>query len=121
MYGNVESDISYYSADKRFETEKPYNTTFSVAGIDGAATSNHVYDNQRIIFHDVRDELVPLLDVHGFTFVKASTALQLSDFDKQEVVQSKYYEELKDMLQLNFPQYRAFAFFDYEVTSRKTT
>lgn len=111
----VSTNINYFSRRAKFDHEKPFVTSFPVDGIKGATITNHEFDTHLTTVKNARGQFCPKLNIHGFTYLSAPTSMSLDDFDKRSVVQEKYFPELKGLLKSTFPEYTAFAFFDYEV------
>ncbi|KAI1500563.1 hypothetical protein F5X99DRAFT_234224 [Biscogniauxia marginata] len=146
-YG-IETELVYFSRDEKFLHEKPYTTAFAVDHIPGARVDNHEFERSvvrvrplsrchqrrnRLSDHVDDDDdggeklsrnyemtkgLEPRLDTHGFTFVRAETALERADFDDPSIVATRYYAELAALLKREFPHYRKVAFFDNVVRKR---
>jgi hypothetical protein len=112
---SIVAAINYFSRDAKFEYEKPYVTSFPVDGIEGACVTNHMFDVKQMEIYDVRAGFTPQLDVHGFVYLTAPTAMKPADFDSDAIVRGRYFSELKSILHSAFPEYITLAFFDYEV------
>lgn len=113
----VETEIGYFSRDEKYDEEKPYTTSFPVDDIPGAKVDNHQWEFFPSQVRDLRSELVPELDVHGFQYVEWDTSLSRSDFALEQCVVTRYYSELAEMLKRLFPRYKKLAFFDHAVSS----
>lgn len=112
----VETEIGYFSRDKKYDEEKPYTTSFPVDDIPGAKVDNHQWEFFPSQVRNCRSELVPDLDVHGFQYVECDTSLSRSDFAIEQCVVTRYYSELAEMLKRLFPRYKKLAFFDHAVS-----
>jgi hypothetical protein len=113
---DIRANITYFSSDEKFKHVKPYTTSFPVDDIPGASVSNQEWSEVEVAIQDLRvNDLSPQLDIHGFTVLKSNTALVFDDFKSRDTVEESYFPELADLVQQYFPQYKTFAFFDYEV------
>ncbi|KAI0182113.1 hypothetical protein GGR52DRAFT_527445 [Hypoxylon sp. FL1284] len=113
----IKTEIGYFSRSPRYDTEKPYTTSFPVDHIPGAQ-----HNNQEWVFHntaveDARDER-PELDTQGFQYLEWKTNLSRPDFKLEENIKTRYYRELAEMIKRAFPRYKKLAFFDYGVRVR---
>lgn len=115
--GFVHTEVAYFSRDTKYDTEKPYTTSFPVDDIAGAKVDSHQWVFHPRTIGDVRNRFIPDLDVHGFQFIEWETGLSRTDFSIDEIVISRYYSELAEMLRKTFPRYKKLAFFDHAVSN----
>lgn len=113
--GIVETEIGYFSRDPKYDTEKPYVTSFPVDNFPGAKVNNHEWVFYKSVVGDVRDKFTPSLDIQGFQYLNWKTEIGRPDFEVDETVKSRYYSELAEMIKQAFPRYKKLAFFDYAV------
>ncbi|KAK7981655.1 methyltransferase [Apiospora saccharicola] len=118
MDRSLSTEIVYFSRDKRYDTEKPYTTSFPVDQLEGAKIDNHQFDHVPVTVHDMRGCFTPNLNTNGFCFVDHPTTLDSRDFDDVQAVTEVYFAELADMFKKHFPQYRKISFVDQVVRRR---
>jgi hypothetical protein len=111
----TETKIVYLKRTGKYEIEKPYTTAFLVDHIPGAKVDNHEWDFVPTKINNIRNQERPQLDVHGFQYVNWRTSLCKDEFESSEIITTKYYAELAQMLKENFPHYKKVAFFDHVV------
>jgi len=116
---DVLTEIAYFSSDEKFEAEKPYTTAFPIDDRPGANSTNHEFEPHSVVVHDVRLHGPFDLNGAGFQFMRHSTSLTREDFDSNDTVENRYYSEINELVQQEFPQYSATAFLEYEVTSKR--
>ncbi|KAI1760073.1 hypothetical protein GGR53DRAFT_523378 [Hypoxylon sp. FL1150] len=114
----VETEIGYFSRNPRYNTEKPYITSFPVDDIPGAKVNNHEWVYHKTTVEDVRGKSMPSLDTQGFQYIDWKTNISRSDFELDETIGSRYYGELAEMIRQFFPRYKKLAFFDYAIRKR---
>ncbi|KAH6988112.1 hypothetical protein BKA56DRAFT_630060 [Ilyonectria sp. MPI-CAGE-AT-0026] len=117
---DVNSHMTFLARNKLYQTEKPYTTDFPVDDIEGAKMTNQIFDTQPVLFHDARVAKEPLtLDQNGFCFAKAKTSLKAEEAtpEKTELME-QYLQEVADILQDKFPQYKEVKSLDFQVRRR---
>lgn len=109
--------MTFLARNELYQTEKPYTTDFPVDDIEGAKMTNQLFDTQPVIFHDARVAKEPLtLDQNGFCFIKAKTSLQAEDATPEKTaLMEQYLQEVADILQDKFPQYKEVKSLDFQV------
>jgi len=93
----VKAKVKFLARLQRYKEEKPYKITVDL-DLNGPLT-NHEYIVREVEIHDAqsyRDRFS--LDIHGFQFHDWKTRMTSDGFDSSEVVKSKYFEELHELI-----------------------
>ncbi|KAF7670920.1 hypothetical protein GT037_011048 [Alternaria burnsii] len=99
----VNANIEYLSRLDLYETEKPYMTAFEIPSDVGSMT-NHEYSAHMVEVQDARDNKASFsLDVHGFKFCDWPTKYRSADFEDEDLIESKYYQEVLQQMTQGFP------------------
>ena len=105
----VETTLKYIARDKLYEAEKPYSVEFEIdkhVSADAKQT-NHILVSQPVAVTAIEASDNFTLDTHGFCVINARTSLQVDDaLMRPENVEVLYLDEIKDILQDYFPEYR---------------
>lgn len=114
----VSAQIVYIARDPLYKTEKPYALAFPLPdNIEGAKSTNFVFDRQPMLIRDARSCSPHRLDVSGFTFVHWPTFFQPEDFESSDLVRNQYFAEIEKLLLENFPEYTEIVYMDHNVSS----
>ncbi|KAK0730145.1 hypothetical protein B0H67DRAFT_560930 [Lasiosphaeris hirsuta] len=116
----VHVDLPYLARSPLFQTEKPYATVFDVSGNPAATATNHVIELNE---HDVVNarhlpEGTFSLEANGFEFLRRPNCLDASTAYDQDLVNTRFRQEMKDVLRSRFPQYTSIIYLDHTVRKR---
>jgi len=98
--GSVTSEINYLKRLDLYQKEKPFQLFIPVDenGPD-PRSSNLEFEMREQTFVDIRENLGDFsLDTHGFEVGMRPTALAPADFHSRETVETRYFDEVKDIL-----------------------
>ncbi|KAH0564994.1 hypothetical protein GP486_001609 [Trichoglossum hirsutum] len=111
------AQIGYLDPLPLYRTEKPFMCTIPMWYVPNARQTNFSSTLHTCEIKDIRGaEFEFQLDVHGFQIEHYSTEMSAIDFDKENVIREKYYEECKRFLCNRFGAEKVFIF-DYMVSA----
>jgi hypothetical protein len=111
----VKAKVKFLARLERYKEEKPYKFAVDL-DLNGPLT-NHEYIVREVEIHDAqsyRDRFS--LDIHGFQFHDWKTRMTSDGFDSSEVVKSKYFEELHELIREIRPGSAEIHFLGYKVS-----
>ncbi|KAK0613639.1 methyltransferase CmcJ [Immersiella caudata] len=98
--GTVTGEINYLKRLDLYQKEKPFQLFIPVdENGPGPRSSNLEFEMKEQTFVDIRENLRDFsLDTHGFEVGMRPTALAPADFHSRDTVETRYFEEVKDIL-----------------------
>jgi hypothetical protein len=116
----LNTTIAYLARDKIFETEKAFDTDFTVSHVPGARRSNHTTEEKWVTVHNITDTSHWDLNTHGFCVIHAETHLDPQDvWTRKKEVQKSYWDQIERLLEDRFPEYSRIE--SYDLTVRPTS
>ncbi|KAJ3528155.1 hypothetical protein NM208_g10338 [Fusarium decemcellulare] len=118
--GDIPTFISFLARDEIYKAEKPYAVSFPVGHIQGAKSTNHIFDIKPVMVCDLRNQDLELeLDTHGACFLEAKTCLKVEEAsDVSTVAMNKYAAEIVGILKDRFPYYAEIQLMVFQVRKR---
>ncbi|KAH7028075.1 methyltransferase CmcJ [Microdochium trichocladiopsis] len=116
--GTVQAQVDYLKRLPLYQSEKPFQLFIPIEpDAKDQRHSNLEFEPKECTFHDVRDQLPEcLLDSQGFQVLRRPTRLDPASFDKREIVESQYLDEVKDILKSVDGGYDRIFIFDWRVS-----
>lgn len=117
--GPCRSKVDYLKRLPLYQTEKPFQLFIPIeAEAADKRTSNLEFESKECDFEDVRAKAADYtLDDNGFRFLKHPTALDWHSFHDRDAVESRYFAEVKQILQHVEGGYDKILLFDWRVSS----
>ena len=117
---SISTHMPYLAKDKLYETEKPYGADFPVDQYVGSRSSNWLFDDQKILVHDIRGLDPPTLAKNGFCFLKVKTTLKEDEAtNEQTPAMKQFLQEIEKTLYRQFPEYSRIELTDFQVRLRQ--
>ena len=116
--GTVKAELQYLKKLPLYKLEKPFQL-FVPVDPDAAdqRSTNIEFEACEQIFEDVRGrENEFSLASHGFQFAVQPTSLSVHDFSDRGIIESRYFEEVKETLRNIDGGYDQVFFFDFRVS-----
>jgi hypothetical protein len=116
--GTVTAEINYLKRLPLYRQEKPFQI-FIPVDKDSAdpRVTNLEFEQREQTFVDIRGKADAYsLDEHGFEVRTCPTSLEASSFSDREVVESRYFTEVEDILRTIDGGYDRVFFFDWRVS-----
>jgi len=111
--------LQYLQRCDLYQTEKPYETTFDTAALNGPG-HNLKFIESDAVFQDaqrLREKF--LLDSNGFEFHRWPTCLTEEDFDSDSAITESYYLELTTYVAKARPASTHISVLGHQVSRRK--
>lgn len=117
MPRDIVAHLPYLARDKLYESVKPFGADFPVHHFPGSELSNHVFDHQQVVFHDLRGDIPLDLNVNGSCVVKAKTSLTAHEATNERTPSlERYLREVEVALYENFAEYSRIEVMDFQVS-----
>ncbi|EME85067.1 uncharacterized protein MYCFIDRAFT_135396 [Pseudocercospora fijiensis CIRAD86] len=115
----METTVLYLARDPVFEKERAFDTDYLAEDVGDIRKTNHVFDRQPVVVHNIEDPTHWDIDTHGFCLLKATTRLDPdAAFNNKEEVQKSYWYDLEALLHERFPEYTRIESFDCTIRQR---
>ncbi|KXJ88484.1 hypothetical protein Micbo1qcDRAFT_17472 [Microdochium bolleyi] len=115
--GTVQARVDYLKRLPLYQVEKPFQLFIPIEpDAKDQRPSNLEFESKEVTFHDVRDQLSDCrLDSHGFQLLRHPTGLPSASFENRGLVESVYFDEVRDILKTVDGGYDKIFIFDWRL------
>jgi len=117
MAGDIRAEIQYLKRLPLYNQEKPFQLFVPIdPNAEDTRSTNLEFEAREQVFEDIRGrETMFSLDHDGFQIKTHPTALSLAHFQDRQTVETKYFNEIKQILQGIEGGYDEVFLFDWRV------